>query len=96
VEPSAAPPGVPFGYLVRLQRAFAAGPRAWSQPSGIIDRWPAASWRCCGCWRRAGQTRPVPVNWWSPWTRSKACGPRPGQARRGQPHRIRGPGARIL
>jgi hypothetical protein len=28
VESSAAAPGVPFGYLARLQRAFAAGPRA--------------------------------------------------------------------
>jgi len=28
VELSAAPPGVPFGYLARLQHAFAAGPRA--------------------------------------------------------------------
>ena len=28
VESSAAPRGVPFGYLARLQRAFAAGPPA--------------------------------------------------------------------
>jgi len=35
---------------------------------------------------RAGDDRPR--------TRSKACGPRPGQARRGQPHRGRGPGPR--
>jgi len=33
-------------------------------------------------------------DWWSPWTRSKACGPRSGQARRGQPHWVRGPGPR--
>jgi len=59
-------PGRPVRLPGRLQHAFAAGPRARSRPSGIIDRWPAASWRCCGYWRRAGQTRPVPANWWSP------------------------------
>jgi Bacterial regulatory proteins, luxR family len=32
------PPGVPFGYLARLQRAFAAGPRARSRP--LRHHWP--------------------------------------------------------
>jgi LuxR family maltose regulon positive regulatory protein len=38
VESSAAAPGAPFGYLARLQRAFAAGPPAPDPgPSGIIE-----------------------------------------------------------
>jgi hypothetical protein len=31
-------PNVPFGYLARLQRAFAARPRPDPGPSGIIGR----------------------------------------------------------
>ena len=69
--------GVPLGYLARLLRAFGpehavpdTGPGTAAVP-GIVEPLTAASWRCWGCWRRAGRTRPSPDSSWSPSTPSK-------------------------
>ena len=85
--------GVPFGYLARLQRAFGPGqPARDSVPSGIVDPLTSRELEVLTCWRGPVESGHRPRTGGHPGHRQEACWPRPGQARRGQPHRGRRPG----